>query len=166
MRVYHDNDQDKRDFLRMLDEQVLVFFRSDLNRVPNPWRRKAWEMIGEGQSEHFVKIALQYLETGFNDRKVVESLKAAREHGYQTLAKDRQSRTESGSGKSYGGAIADAISYRGQDRHTNAVFALTRWNIRRKREQPEEAWSGLDAEFRELMAHHNEPEFVDRWSAA
>ena len=162
MRVFHDNDQDKRDFLRMLDERVLVFFRSDLARVPNAWRRKAWEMIGEGQSEHFVKIALQYLETGFNDRKVVESLKSAREHGYQTLAKDRRGQ-EGPSGKSYGGALADAIDYRGQNRHTRAVFNLTTWNLKRKRKQPREAWADLDREFREMLARHNEPAFIDRW---
>ena len=164
MRVYHDNEQDKRDFLRMLDEKVFAFYRADLSRVPNAWRKRAWELLGEGQSEHFVKAALSWLETGFNDRKVVESFRSAREEGFRVIGKVVPfGGSEERSGGGIGSATARILDPRGHDRHTRAVFNLTAWNLKRKRQQPREEWADLDREFREMLARHNEPAFIDRW---
>ena len=61
------------------------------------------------------------------------------------------------------GAVRNLLNDPNHDRHTRAVFALTRWNLKRKWQQPREEWADLDREFREVLARHNEPAFIDRW---
>ena len=163
MKTYEENAEDLARFKQLLDDRVFAYFYTHTDRVPKPWYRKAWETFGNGHSEHVVRLALQYLESGFRRDKVVESFRMAREHAFRTIDREGKPKRDEGRGVGMAGAMRSLLNDPNQDRHTRAVFALTRWNLNRKRRQPPYVRAEMDREFEDLLTQHNSPQFIDQW---
>lgn len=110
--------------------KVMGLFYSDRFPPPSLLAEEAWEIIGKNQTERFVRLAFDWLKDGFRKDRIVPTLRDARRHASEHIARD----TALTRNDARGGLAAIVSDAPGMSRKDRAIFAYTRAWMRQRQD--------------------------------